>query len=56
MIKEQIGLIKELETMANEEQAERIRIVNIMYKKIEKMDKELDQTIKDYAKKAYKKR
>ena len=56
MIKEQNGLISELETMANEEQAERIRIVNIMYKKIEKMDKELDQTIKDYAKKAYKKR
>ena len=42
--------------MANEEQTERIRIVNLMYTRIEKMDKELDDTIKAYAKKTYKKR
>ena len=42
--------------MANEEQAERIRITRIMYKKIEKMDKDFDQSVKDYAKKTLKQR
>ena len=42
--------------MANEEQAERIRIVNEMYKQSQKMDKDFAQSIKDYAKKVHKKR